>query len=101
MKNYLIGRIKRNYYKKLRRRFSFGEWHIEPYELRPYALDIKNYINSVGAKEYCVCEIGCGLGDIIRNIHARRRIGIDLSPEAISCAEYLSRFSNRGVLSIT
>lgn len=90
--NYLLGRIKRVYYRRLRNKFSFGEWHLEPYELRPYAFDIKNYVNKLGNKELCVCEIGCGLGDIIRNIHAKRRIGVDISKEAINCARYLSRW---------
>lgn len=91
--NYLSGKIRRIYYKMLREKFSFGEWHIEPYELRPYALDIKKYVNKMRSIEkLCVCEVGCGLGDIIRNLKARKRIGIDLSKEAINCARFLDRW---------
>lgn len=93
IRTYLYGRYRRVKYRKLRKKFNFGEWHEEPYELRPYALDIKNYVNrltrNIGMPS-CVCEIGCGLGDIIRNICAEKKYGIDISKEAIECASFLN-----------
>lgn len=89
---YLYGKYRRVFYHKLRKKYHFGEWHEEPYELRPYAWDIKNYVNTLVSTSYkpmCVCEIGCGLGDIIRNTRADKKIGIDISKETIECAKFL------------
>ena len=61
-----------------------------PYELRPYAWNLVRYIN----KELNIqsaCEIGCGLGDIIRNIRAEQKIGVDASESVIACAKFLDQ----------
>ncbi len=89
---YLYGKYRRVFYHKLRKKYQFEEWHEEPYELRTYAWDIKNYVNTLVSTSYkpmCVCEIGCGLGDIIRNTRADKKIGIDISKEVIECAKFL------------
>ena len=43
-------------------KYHFDEWHISPKELRPYAMDLVEYINSNIDVDATVVEIGCGLG---------------------------------------
>ncbi len=58
--------------------FSFDEWHVMPLSSRPYAQAIINYLNAFsGIQNKTVVEIGCGLGDILRNIKARHKLGLD------------------------
>lgn len=87
---YTKGIIRRKKYISLQRKYGFDSWHITPYELRPYAWSLVRFVNAE-LKARSVCEIGCGLGDIIRNIEADQRIGIDLSEKAISCAKILNK----------
>lgn len=87
--NVIWGGVKREYYKILQRKFNFDTWHISPYELRKYVQAVAEYVNSKNAD--VVVDIGCGLGEMLRHIHARVRIGLDLHEEAIRAAKKLSR----------
>ena len=90
---YLIGHIKKPYYRKLQKKYGFDVWHMTPYELRPYAVKIVTYVNEKIVQwggNCTICEIGCGTGDIIRNIkNCRKKYGFDLSGEVIACARDL------------
>lgn len=92
--NSFVGRIRIHYYRRLQKRFHFNSWHITPYQLRPYAVDVLKLINGMtkSGEINSVCEVGCGIGDILNNIkHTESRIGIDMSEEQIACAKYLSK----------
>ncbi len=85
---YIKGVFRRWYYIHLQKKFKFDNWHVIPYELRPYAWYLVHYINNhMNIKS--VAEIGCGLGDIIRNISANYKTGVDLSQEVLNCASFL------------
>ncbi len=45
---YLFGHLKLLYYRFLQRKYGFDKWHITPYELRPYAVEIVRYVNTQG-----------------------------------------------------
>ena len=92
---FLRGISKRHLYARLQRNYGFDKWHIQPYELRPYAWDCVNYINSLYKWENggSVCEIGCG-GDITKNINMSQKFAFDVSKEAINCAKMLDEKHN-------
>ena len=92
---YSCGLFRKLYYIFLRKHFKFEEWHTTPYELRPYAWDIVRYVNEMGIRNGCICDIGCGIGDIVRNIDCKHKYGFDISKEAIKCARYLEKHENR------
>ena len=89
---YCRGLLRRKYYARLKRKYGFGEWHITPYELRPYACEIIKFVTKLCAdlRLSSICEVGCGLGDIIRNIKLTgRKVGLDISSTAIVSAKHL------------
>lgn len=89
---YLIGVYKKYRNKKFIKEFDIPKWHIYPLELKIYALNIVKYVNK---KKYeNVYEIGCGLGDIISNIHCNKRIGIDIDKKVIQLAKILHKGIN-------
>lgn len=88
---FLHGLKRRRYYQQLQSEYGFDNWHIQPYELRPYAWDIVGCVNESKLKNSSVCEIGCGLGDLIRNLDMQEKNAFDLSPEVISCAKMLDK----------
>ncbi|MBQ2934649.1 MAG: class I SAM-dependent methyltransferase [Lachnospiraceae bacterium] len=88
-KNTLIGFLKRLYYKSLRKKYQFDPWHDSPYELRKYAQATAEYINRHGADT--VVDIGCGLGEVLRNISAPQRIGLDECGICIEVAKKLDK----------
>lgn len=85
------GLRRHQYYKTLQTEYHFDNWHLSPIEWRPYARDIVKEVNHL--KPVSVYEVGCGLGDILRKIHAKTRGGYDLSESAIKCAKYLDQKS--------
>lgn len=92
--NRLYGKtIRRTKYKSMMKKYGFDAWHTVPYQMREYAWDIVSMINESPDeyKDFTIAEIGCGLGDIIRNINANRKYGIDLSAEVIEAAKTLDK----------
>lgn len=92
--NYYYGKsIRKNKYKSLSKKYGFDKWHIAPYQTRQYAWDIVQMINADPEtyQSLTVVEIGCGLGDIIRNINVKNKYGIDLSKEVIEAAKELDK----------
>lgn len=83
--------------KLLQLAFGFDKWHISPLQERPYAIDIIRYCNDQPIRN-SFCEIGCGLGDIIRNVHYTSRKGYDLDRKVLKAAAVL-RVSGGGAIS--
>jgi hypothetical protein len=71
--------------------FRFDHWHVSPLLERPYARDIINYLNSQPADHRRrIIEIGCGLGDILRNVRFHEKLGLDCDINALRAATFLS-----------
>lgn len=87
--NCVVGTIKREKYKKLRKKYQFTEWHLSPYELREYAQIVARYVTN--QKADVVVDIGCGLGEVIRHIKAKKRIGLDVNENLIEAAKLLGK----------
>jgi SAM-dependent methyltransferase len=78
----------------LRAVFGFDLWHVNRLSDRPYARAIVSYLNGLPEERRgAVVEIGCGLGDIIRRLRFRQRIGLDAERGAIRAARLLVRGS--------
>ncbi|MBU5477606.1 class I SAM-dependent methyltransferase [Eubacterium sp. MSJ-13] len=69
--------------------YKFDEWHLIPLEDRKYVSDVVNTINKKDDIR-TVLEIGCGLGDIVRNVYGKKCVGYDVSESVISAARLLS-----------
>lgn len=75
----------------LRRIYGFDIWHVNRLADRPYARALITHLN--GRDDDArgrVLEIGCGLGDIIRRLRYRERIGVDADPAVIRAARLLA-----------
>lgn len=88
---FALGIIKYIYYRMIQRKYHFEKWHLIPCELRPYAMNIVRFLNGIdNIEEKVVCEIGCGIGEIIRNVNAGEKFGLDIALSAIGAARFLS-----------
>lgn len=71
--NAVVGRIKKVFYRLLRRRYGFREWHVSPINERAYAIFVVKTVNALirdgKIREGSIVEVGCGLGEIIGNIY--------------------------------
>lgn len=77
--------------KILRLVFKFDSWHTSILRERPYAMSIINYCNNRNERN-SIAEIGCGLGDILRNVSYEKRLGFDMDNNVLRAASFLSRF---------
>lgn len=68
--------------------FGFDKWHVATLKERPYAIDVINYCNRFEFRN-SFAEIGCGLGDIIRNVIYHKRVGFDQDKHVLRAAKYL------------
>lgn len=65
-----------------------AEWRERHVAFRRYYNEqIRRLVGSLVAPRGRVLEIGCGLGDLIAEIDASRRVGIDVSPRMIELAK--------------
>jgi SAM-dependent methyltransferase len=69
--------------------FRFDKWHLSTLKERKYATDIVHYCNTL-KRDKLVIEIGCGLGDIVRNIDSTRSLGFDREVNALKAARFLT-----------
>ena len=77
--------------KILRRFYGFDGWHVG-HAGEVYAADIVRYLNAQPeAERGAVVEIGCGLGDILRRLRFRDRLGLDRDTGALAAARFLAR----------
>jgi len=72
--------------------YHFDSWHTAPLCAKKYVRDIVHFLNGLGKRNVYI-EIGCGLGDIIRNIKYKYRIGYDIDQHVLNAASFLSRMS--------
>jgi SAM-dependent methyltransferase len=72
--------------------FRFHNWYILPLSLKRYAQGIILFLNRAKNRESYL-EIGCGLGDIIRNVNFRKRLGMDRENNVLRAARFLSIIS--------
>jgi SAM-dependent methyltransferase len=79
----------------LRGVFRFDEWHIAPYNARPYAKLVVDELNTLPLRS-SVVEIGCGLGDILRRLRFSQKRGLDQDSHVLNAAAFLTRISNPG-----
>jgi SAM-dependent methyltransferase len=71
--------------------FGFDIWHVNRLADRPYARAVIGHLNGwPDTRRGRVAEIGCGLGDIIRRLRFRERIGLDASPAVVRAASLLA-----------
>ena len=72
--------------------FKFDNWHLGDLNQRAYAIDIINYINNQNHhSKKKLLEIGCGLGDIISNIHHTERTGLDIDKNVLKASQFKAK----------
>jgi 2-polyprenyl-3-methyl-5-hydroxy-6-metoxy-1,4-benzoquinol methylase len=76
--------------------FGFDRWHISSLDQRPYAQDIILYCNKRQTKN-SFAEIGCGLGDILRNVRFTERTGMDADRKVLKAAAFLSKIEGQKI----
>lgn len=75
----------------------FDPWHRMPLAAKDYAVGIIEHLNSLpGDRRGRVADIGCGLGDILLNLHFEDRLGLDSDPAALRGAEIIRWTHVRG-----
>ena len=75
----------------LQRLYGFDRWHVG-HAGEPYAAAVVRYLNALPEVDReAVVEIGCGLGDMLRHLHARDRLGLDRDAGAVAAARFLAR----------
>ena len=78
----------RVYLSLLRLIYGFDNWHVSGnISCRTYKYQVLELVNFV--KPNSAVEIGCGLGDLICNIDAPNKIGIDIDKNVIKAAKFL------------
>ena len=79
----------------LQKYFGFEKWHISLLENRPYAIEVIDFLNNRSNKGV-VAEIGCGLGDIVRNLNFKNKVGLDIEEAVLNATRFLSHLNNKG-----
>ena len=75
----------------LQRAYGFDRWHVG-HAGEAYARDIVRALNAWPAPEReAAVEIGCGLGDILRHLAFRERLGLDADEGVLGAARLLAR----------
>ena len=72
--------------------FDIGPFHISTLKSKPYCVDIIRHLNKRDKKESAL-DIGCGLGDVLRNLNYTHRYGLDRSEGFLSALEFIQKFS--------
>lgn len=70
--------------------FGFDRWHLFTLTERSYAKDIIAYCNKRDVRNSLV-EIGCGLGDMLRNVKFARCLGLDNDKNVLAAAALLNK----------
>ena len=75
----------------LRQAFGFDIWHVNRLSDRSYAQAVISFLNALPAtRRGSVVDIGCGLGDIIRRLRFRHRLGLDADRSVLRAARLLA-----------
>lgn len=78
--------------------FKFDKWHITTLYDRSYPNEIIRFLNAKPkAHRSSIVEIGCGLGDIIRNINYDDRTGYDLDRNALKAAAFIAKLTSNKI----
>ncbi|WP_214412874.1 class I SAM-dependent methyltransferase [Sphaerisporangium fuscum] len=75
--------------------FGGDKWHLRGFHTTNYKKVAVRLADAVPGRLEVVAEVGCGLGDVLKRIPARRRIGFDIDRGAIRWARFLQRLSPR------
>jgi SAM-dependent methyltransferase len=54
---------------------------------RYYWNEITNFVDYFAHRDFAVLEVGCGTGDLLNEIKAKNKVGIDFSPNMIATAK--------------
>src|SRR6476661_7699197 len=92
----LSGYITRMWRRGLRLIYRFDKWHVSSIDQRKYAQDIIFYCNKKDDKHSFV-EIGCGLGDILRNVKYKTKKGLDADANVLKAASLLARLQGQNI----
>jgi cyclopropane fatty-acyl-phospholipid synthase-like methyltransferase len=88
---YILNKIVRILRYVLYKIFKFDKWHLSTFQERSYAKSIVSYLNvNASSKRLSMVEIGCGLGDIIRRIKIKNKLGLDVDEKALKAAKLIS-----------
>jgi SAM-dependent methyltransferase len=90
----LIGKVGVIFKLSLKKVTGFEDWHVSSFTDRPYAESVVNFLNS-RSQRISIVEVGCGLGDILRHLDYKERLGLDRSPEVLRAARVLTKISMR------
>ena len=74
----------------LRLAFGFDRWLVFTLTERAYAREIIEFCNKRMTR-FTFAEIGCGLGDITRNVHYVNRFGYDADPKVLKAAAFINK----------
>jgi SAM-dependent methyltransferase len=70
--------------------FGFNRWHIVGnVHCRPYKIYLANILNKLNSE--LIVEVGCGLGEILLHLKAKRRKGYDIDKGAIKYLNFINR----------
>ena len=82
----------------LRLIFRFDKWHVNTMIERKYVSDIITYINKrYNGPKQTVVEIGCGLGDLLRRLNVKEKVGFDIESNVLKAARVLSTLSGENI----
>jgi hypothetical protein len=73
--------------------FRGDKWHLRGFHTTNYKKVAVELAGAVPGRLDVVAEVGCGLGDILNRVPARRRLGFDIDRAAIKWARFLQRFT--------
>ena len=100
-KNFLKGSLRFLFNWYLVRKYKLNDWHRNPIYWMPYRLEVVKLLNNLIGKEnrddITIVEIGCGLGEILReckNNNKTKNIkfyGFDINEKVINVAKKLDK----------
>ena len=76
----------------LQRYFHFDKWHIVSLRQRKYARDVISYCNQKSIRNSFL-EIGCGLGDIVRNVKYAHKYAYDIDERVLKAAAFMNKIN--------
>ena len=75
---YALEPVRRVFRLALLQWFGLSKWHLASAENKPYIKDIVAFVNTLHYQS--VCELGCGLGDILSRLKMPEKYGFDVNP---------------------
>ncbi|MEO8582508.1 MAG: hypothetical protein ABI415_01860 [Flavitalea sp.] len=83
------------YRKAIQLLLGLEKWHNYPLTERPYAQEIIKYCNTLPNRN-SYAEIGCGVGDIVRSVDFKNRIGFDNNKNVLRAAKFFPVHYKKG-----